>query len=171
MRKTIDILLTLMLVLTLCACGNTESPDPTLEQTADPMAQSEELARDAFAQFGVNLDDIKPDIEGETASWIDVGNRVVTPITYGAMAQWVTVASSNVSQQQISRYLEKIYAAIKAVSDDGQVHGSKSEGEWDTIITEDNLTGTWGYQHDGVYVDVYKVVSSAQLGVELVYAG
>ena len=194
MKKLFALILALMMVLSLAACGGKDDPKPsgstdpgTSQQepsnTPDPGTDGpsetpaaeqtpEELATAAFKQFGINLEDIKPDVAGEVGTGatavIKFGNEVKEPLTYGAHATWKIDPADTVSTEEHMAYLEKVYNVIKAVSDDGEVHGSKTDEKFDKIITTDDLYGTWGYQYNGSYIDVYPGVGD---GLELVYAG
>ena len=197
MKKILALALTLIMVLSLAACGggnddpkpsgndtpgtsqqepsNTPDPGTSQQEQNDPPTEEqtpEELATAAFSQFGINLEDIKPDVAGEVgtgaAAAIKFGNEVKEPLTYGAHATWKIDPADTVSTEEHMAYLEKVYDVIKAVSDDGEVHGSKTDEKFDKIITTDDLYGTWGYQYNGSYIDVYPGVGD---GLELVYAG
>lgn len=116
------------------------------------------------------MNDIKADIEGDgRVTRHDVKN----PLTYGAGAIWAIEPASEVTEEQKAAYIEKIFNAIRAISDDGEVHGSKTGGNFDTILSLEEAVDqwVWGYVYNGYYVDAYCIAYSTKLSLELVYAG
>ena len=68
--------------------------------------------------------------------------------------------------------LEKIYNLIKSVSDDGEVHGSNTAGQYHKVYTmrDARANWAWGYKYKNVYLDVYPDVGRKSLGLGISYA-
>lgn len=184
MNKLITLLITMMLVLSLAACGGNEAPVDTTapgtsqQQPSDAPDDStpsggeqtqEEKTAAAFAQFGLDVESIKADLDGEVSTYAVVKD----PLDYGANAQWGVKPAAEATDEQTAAYREQVYNAIKAVSDDGEVHGSKTNGKFEAGLSLEEAADewTWGYLYNGSYVDVYYEAFGGELSLELVYAG
>ena len=175
MKKFLILALALMMVLALAACGDTgKTPsgttDPSTSQQPSGGAQTQdEKDTAAFAQFGINIENVKAALDGEVHTYTVLKD----PFGYGANAKWSVKPAASATADQQAAYFEQVYNAIKAIADDDAVHGSKTNQEFESVLSLDEAKGTWiwGYLYNGCYVDAYCEVSSDILSVQLVYAG
>ncbi|WP_455581740.1 hypothetical protein [Dysosmobacter sp.] len=203
-KRTLSLLLALIMVLSLAACGGKDSKQPSgsndnlgttsqqqtqqqTEQPSDTSAPSttqqgakmtgEEEQIAGFKQFGMDMNDIIPDIDGEPG---DGFGHLTDPLGYGAGARYTFVPGGEATKEDCRAYVLKVMNAVKAISDDGELHGNKTNEMFDDIITEENfadvdnliweLLNGFGFQYNGVYVDCYITADPSVFGVELAYA-
>ncbi len=118
-----------------------------------------------------------PDIDGEPG---DGFGHLTDPLGYGAGARYTFVPGGEATKEDCRAYVLKVMNAVKAISDDGELHGNKTNEMFDDIITEENfadvdnliweLLNGFGFQYNGVYVDCYITADPSVFGVELAYA-
>ena len=155
MKKIAILLLAMMMVFALAACGGNDSPDPSGSGTTDPgtsqqSGENEDGKIDTstvsgfFASYGLTETDIKPAGVGEgtikTNEYIESQAEVKysTELDLAAAIEW----------------RDMLISATKAAADDGKIYADVSTGmeydtpEWvDTAL--EGCTATWSYKYKG----------------------
>ena len=176
MKKLFALLLALMMVFALTACGKEGAPvtnvgeKPNAEDKAEEILdKAEEL--DSFSQeavehylkaYGITYDDLKPTWEyavSEKGAYADdpaggSGHAVVV---------FKTPDSSELTDEQIRTYYEQVFNVTAAASDDGyNIIGHEFVGDGenaaDEVTLDDALNGFlqgWCFRKDGKSMAVY----------------
>ena len=196
MKKLFALLLALMMVFTLAACGGGDGnkdngKKPSAEDKAEEILdKAEEL--DSFSQeavehylkaYGITYDDLKPTWEyavSEKGAYADdpaggSGHAVVV---------FKTPDSSELTDEQIRTYYEQVFNVTAAASDDGyNIIGHEFVGDGenaaDEVTLDDALNGFlkgWCFRKDGksmvVYVsDIYDNNKDSELDRIFYYYG
>ncbi len=198
MKKILALLLALMMVLSLAACdlgGNNDNPggntdNPGVSQTDNqggestggeennggnetPEMTDEELAKEAFAQFGVDIADVLADFDGEVCyeGGISLYSELQTPLGRNARAYWGKRLSAPMTDAEAESYIVGLLHMLEEISEDGKVHGVYSEGNFEFIKAENDWAGKWGYVYEGVYVKVYVYARDSMIDVSLEFDG
>jgi hypothetical protein len=179
MKKILVLALALVLALTLfTACGgNTDNGD---SGTNTPNQQGEnnntpddnnggasadpESPEAAFAQFGLNYNDIKAGLGTANEITIEYGNNVNDTV-FLREASYMENCETDVDEAAGNAYNQKMFDLCKAASADGKIYKNKTaaDGEPDEITSIDDIIDpsvminviTWSYKIDGMWVDVY----------------
>lgn len=144
-KKIVSLLLAMMIVLSLAACGETTAPDPsdgstpsaTQEQNETPSvssksdetapAQSNNTQDDALSVagflsvYGLPEDDIKPEhfvAFGELT--MDGSAKAGEIDSTGYIV--ITVDKEKTQEEQVRAWFEQIYAKMQSLSADGKLH-------------------------------------------------
>ena len=178
MKKLLAILLALMLVFALAACGeqgdggksNKDSEKTNAEDIAkDVLDEAEEL--DSFSEaavehylkaYGISYEELKPDWEYEIS---ENGAYADDPASGSghAVVIFKTSDSSELTDEQIKEYYEQVFKVTAAASDDGyNIIGHEFVGEGenpaDETTLEKALSGFlqgWCFRKDGKSMAVY----------------
>lgn len=173
MKTIVNILMSAIVSISLFSCRVDKDIEvvgaPAYVQQKVEHVSDEEIQRDAFAQFGIAIHDVVIDIEGGTV--FKGGNVVKETLAHGTQANWKLLDITPTKRQK-NEYLEKIYNLIKSVSDDGEVHGSNTAGQYHKVYTmrDARANWAWGYKYKNVYLDVYPDVGRKSLGLGISYA-
>ena len=177
MKKLLAMLLAVMLVLTLAACGqrsesgdsNTDGDTVNVGDTADEITDDAE-EWDSFSEaavahylkaYGISYEDLKPDWEytvGEKSAYADdpdggSGHAVVVFKT----------PDGELTDEQIDAYFEQVFRVTAAASDDGyNIIGHEFVGEGENPAAETTLEEAmngflqgWCFRKDGKSMAVY----------------
>ena len=179
MKKLFALLLALMMLFSLAACGGAKSNEeinngeendkPNAEDIAkDILDEAEEL--DSFSQeavehylkaYGISYDDLKPSWEYEVS---ENGAYADDPASGSGHAVVVFKSpDAELSDEQIRAYYEQVFNATAAASDDGyNIIGHEFVGEGenaaDEVTLDDALNSFlqgWCFRKDGVSMAVY----------------
>lgn len=173
MKTIVNILMSLVVSISLFSCRIDKDIEvvgaPVYVQKEVVQVSVEEIQRAAFAQCGIAVHDVVIDIEGGTI--FTGGNVVKETLTHGIQANWKLLNITPTTRQR-NEYLEKIYNLIKSVSDDGEVHGSNTAGQYHKVFTlrDARANWAWGYKYKNVYLDVYPDIGRKSLGLGISYA-
>ena len=184
MKKILANLLAIMMILSLAACGdantsdtgrdnpgishseeNNEEPDETEDQGGENNAD-EPYSLAAFENYlssiGLKLDNVDPDfawkLNGEKHVFAEAPDNL-----YAAAIIWFTKESGEISDDEYDAYLEKLYAATKAISQDGKnIKGQNFVSDGEDPLTERTLEDAkgmmekcWGFRYDDRYYYVH----------------
>jgi len=175
MKKLFTLLLAMLMVFSLVACGGAEDDGKTAKRAdtedlaGDVLDEAEEF--EAFSEaavahylkaYGISYDDLKPSWEfsvSEKGAYADdpaggSGHAVVI---------FKTPDSSELTDEQIRAYYEQVFNATAAASDDGYNiigHEFVGDGEnpGDETTLDDALSGFlqgWCFRKDGKSMAVY----------------
>ena len=178
MKKILVLLLTLMLIFSLVACGeqgdggknNKDGEKTNAEDIAkDVLDEAEEL--DSFSEaavehylkaYGISYEELKPDWEYEIS---ENGAYADDPASTSghAVVIFKTSDSSELTDEQIKEYYEQVFKVTAAASDDGyNIIGHEFVGEGenpaDETTLEKALSGFlqgWCFRKDGKSMAVY----------------
>ena len=182
MKKLFALLLALMMVFALTACGdnNTTDPDkdnPGTSQSGENNDGGEEnnggenntdepYSQAAFENYlssiNLELDDIDPDFEWKLNGEKQVFAEDPTQL-YAAALIWFTKESGEITNDEYDAYLEKLYAATKAISQDGKnIKGQNFVSDGENPLTERTLEEAkglmepvWGFRYNDRYYYVH----------------
>ncbi|MDR0890218.1 MAG: hypothetical protein LBM28_06210 [Oscillospiraceae bacterium] len=170
MKKLLAFALALLMLLSLAACGGKDADTPNGESPAlqggdDNAANVEPNSVEAaFAQFGLNLEDIKPGIGTANEIALEYGNNVSDTVYYRE-AYYTENAEAEIDEAVGIAYNQKMFDLCKAASADGKIYKNKTaaDGDPDEVASYDELVVpsamiqmiTWSYKVDGIWVDVY----------------
>ncbi len=194
MKKLFALLIALIMVFSLAACsgsggspGSTDNPGTAQSGQETPGTQgednpgsdempemtAEELAKAAFAQFGVDIADVLADFDGEDCyeGGMSLYSKLQTPLGEDAKAYWGKRLSTPMTEAEAERYILGLLHMLEGVSEDGNVHGAYSEGNYEFIKADNDWAGKWGYVYKGVYVKVYVYARDAMIDVCLEFDG
>lgn len=174
MKKILAVVLTLMMVLSLAACGGktdpapsgssgqeqTNAPDPGTSQATDPGAsQNGENNNDGkidtstvsgfFSSYGLTEADVKPDGVGEGEIEANQYIESQATVTYKA----------SLDLEKATAWCELFMSATKAASDDGKIYGDITSGkefpglDWQDTAMKSCVAG-WMYRYNGAVVIV-----------------
>ena len=178
MKKLLAILLALMMVFTLAACGeqgdggksNKDGEKTNAEDIAkDVLDEAEEL--DSFSEaavehylkaYGISYEELKPDWEYEISEKGAYADDPASGIGH-AVVIFKTSDSSELTDEQIKEYYEQVFKVTAAASDDGyNIIGHEFVGEGenpaDETTLEKALSGFlqgWCFRKDGKSMAVY----------------
>jgi hypothetical protein len=194
MKKIFAIVLVLILALSLLtACsGNENSNAPSGSGNNNPASQGDKdkpnnnddpkSPEAAFAQFGLNVNDVKSGLGTPYDVTIQYGNAVSDTI-YNRKAAWLEKSESDIDKEAGTAYNRKMFDLCKAASADGKVYRNKtnSSGDpaelasFDDILSDKALINfiTWSYKVDGMWVDVYMDWSMLgdEIGINMIGSG
>jgi len=154
-KKFLALLLILILALSLLtACGGINIP---ADDVNDIIEDQSPLA--AFAQFGVDLEQIKPDLADPYETAIAVGNRVDSTVYY-RKAAWMEKSSQSIDDTAAHAYNERVFDYIKTISADGNCYQNKTMSGNETVAEHyadirESLLISLSFRVDGMWVDVY----------------
>lgn len=177
MKKIFALLLALLMLFCLAACGNSE--DTGNNNTDDAKVTIEDLAQDALAQaeeldsfseaaaehylkaYGINYDELKPVWEYTVS---EKGAYADDPATGSGHAVVIFKnPNGEITDEQIKAYYEQVFKVTAAASDDGYNiigHEFVGDGEnpGDETTLEDALNGFlkgWCFRKNGKSMAVY----------------
>lgn len=177
MKKIFALLLALLMLFCLAACGNSE--DTGNNNTDDSKVNTEDLAQDALAQaeeldsfseaaaehylkaYGINYDELKPVWEYTVS---EKGAYADDPATGSGHAVVIFKnPNGEITDEQIKAYYEQVFKVTAAASDDGYNiigHEFVGDGEnpGDETTLEDALSGFlqgWCFRKNGKSMAVY----------------
>ncbi|MBR3835767.1 MAG: hypothetical protein IKJ69_03130 [Clostridia bacterium] len=177
MKKIFALLLALLMLFCLAACGNSE--DTGNKNTDDGKVNTEDLAQDALAQaeeldsfseaaaehylkaYGINYDELKPVWEYTVS---EKGAYADDPATGSGHAVVIFKnPNGEITDEQIKAYYEQVFKVTAAASDDGYNiigHEFVGDGEnpGDETTLEDALNGFlqgWCFRKNGKSMAVY----------------
>ena len=177
MKKIFALLLALLMLFCLAACGNSE--DTGNNNTDDGKVNTEDLAQDALAQaeeldsfseaaaehylkaYGINYDELKPVWEYTVS---EKGAYADDPATGSGHAVVIFKnPNGEITDEQIKAYYEQVFKVTAAASDDGYNiigHEFVGDGEdpGDETTLEDALNGFlqgWCFRKNGKSMAVY----------------
>ncbi|MBQ7119163.1 MAG: hypothetical protein IJO09_03025 [Oscillospiraceae bacterium] len=170
MKKSLSILLALILIFTLSACGDTEEgkkvdaeefANDAIEQAEEFDSFSEAAVEHYLKAYGISYEDLKPDWEytvSEKGAYADdptsgIGHAVVI----------FKMPDGELSDEQIRAYYEKVFRVTAAASDDGyNIIGHEFVGEGENPAAETTLEKAlngflqgWCFRKDGKNMAVY----------------
>ena len=174
MKKLLALLLAMMLVFSLAACGDNNTTDPDKDNPG--VSQSGEnndggidrsTANAFFASYGLSEADIKPAGVGEGEIKINEYIDSQAEVTYKA----------ELSLEKAIEWRDMLMNATKAASDDGKIYANVSSGkeyptpEWIDTASK-SCTATWSYKYNGDVVIVsidttYDGVDEPYFSIEL----
>lgn len=188
MKKLFALLIALMMVLSLAACGgNEETPsgnneNPSSNQQNEQNQQDEQPSNNedgneelteleeaalAFTQFGIDMDDVTVDIEGEVPSYAFLSVKVVDPLSYSALARWQLKLANPITDEQVAAYREQIYNVLKAAADDGEIYYTSNSQAGQTIPLDDYF-GSCYYKYKDCKLKVSLRLDD-HIGIEINY--
>ena len=171
MKKLFALLLALIMVFTLAACGEQGDGGKTNAEdiAKDVLDEAEEL--DSFSEaavehylkaYGISYEELKPDWEYEIS---EKGAYADDPASGSghAVVIFKTSDSSELTDEQIKEYYEQVFKVTAAASDDGyNIIGHEFVGEGenpaDETTLEKALSGFlqgWCFRKDGKSMAVY----------------
>ena len=177
MKKIFALLLALLMLFCLAACGNSE--DTGNKNTDDGKVNTEDLAQDALAQaeeldsfseaaaehylkaYGINYDELKPVWEYTVS---EKGAYADDPANGSGHAVVIFKnPNGEITDEQIKAYYEQVFKVTAAASDDGYNiigHEFVGDGEdpGDETTLEDALNGFlqgWCFRKNGKSMAVY----------------
>ena len=171
MKKLLAILLAMMMVFALVACGEQgDGGKSNAEDTAkDALDEAEEL--DSFSEaavehylkaYGISYEELKPDWEYEIS---ENGAYADDPASGSghAVVIFKTSDSSELTDEQIKEYYEQVFKVTAAASDDGyNIIGHEFVGEGENPADETTLEKAlssflqgWCFRKDGKSMAVY----------------
>ena len=170
MKKLFALLLALMMVVILAACGETENEGKidADDVVKDALNQAEEL--DSFSEaavehylkaYGISYEDMKPDW-AYTVS--DTGAYADDPTSsYGHAVVIFKTSDGELTDEQMRSYYEKVFRVTAAASDDGyNIVGYEFVSEGEDALAEvsvdkalDNWMQGWCFRKDGKFMVVY----------------
>jgi len=177
MKKLLAILLAAMMLFSLVACGNNETPTgdegggtsqsgENNKDTGDSDEELEPYSQAAFEHYlssiNLELDDIDPDFEWKLNGEKHVFAEDPTQL-YAAAIIWFTKESGEITNDEYDAYLEKLYAATKAISQDGKnIKGKNYVSDGEDPLTERTLEEAkglmepvWGFRYNDRYYYVH----------------
>ena len=176
MKKLLAILLVAVMLCSLTACGNNVTPsgsdDPGASEGGennDGGEENTEIEPYSLAAFERYLDfltlklsDVEPDF-----GWKLNGNKHVfaedPTQLYAAGIIWFTKESGEITNDEYDAYLEKLYAATKAISQDGKnIKGQNFVSDGEDPLTERTLEDAkgmtekcWSFRYNDRYYYVH----------------
>ena len=177
MKKLLAILLAAMMLFSLVACGNNETPsgnegggtsqnDKNNDYSGDENKELEPYSQAAFEHYlssiNLELDDIDPDFEWKLNGEKHVFAEDPTN-SYAAAIIWFTKESGEITNDEYDTYLEKLYAATKAISQDGKnIKGKNYVSDGEDPLTERTLEDAkgmlekcWSFRYNDRYYYVH----------------
>jgi hypothetical protein len=193
MKKILVLALALVMALSLAACGGNDTDTPSgnnggnNSQTQAPAGNdgdntATEGPEAAFAQFGLNLNDVIPGIGTVNETVLENSNEV-SDSAFRCSAAYLENSETEIDEAAGNAYNQKMFDLCKAASVDGKIYKNKTLAgdEPDEITSIDDLIDpsvtrqmiTWSYKIDGKWVDVYMNwnLSGDEIGIELGGAG
>ena len=175
MKKLFALLLAVMLIFSLAACGNNDD-NPSGSENNPGTSQSGEnndggidrsTASAFFASYGLSEADIKPAGVGEGEIKINEYIDSQAEVTYKA----------ELSFEKAIEWRDMLMNATKAASEDGKIYANVSSGkeyttpEWIDTASK-SCTATWSYKYNGDVVIVsidttYDGVDEPYFSIEL----
>ena len=184
MKKLFALLLALMMVLSLAACGGgDDQPTDTSNDSSTGSGEkidAQDIIENALEEaeefesfsigavehylkaYGINLVDLEPEWDWILAN--DYCAYADDPSDgYGHAVVKFNIAEGELTDQQMNDYFAKVFAATAAASDDGyNIIGYEFVGEGEDALAEtdletalDNWMPGWGFRHDGKLMVVY----------------
>ncbi len=178
MKKLLAILLATMMVFALAACGDNTTTDPDKDTPGVSQSGENNDDKDAenkaddpyslaafehyLASINLELDDVDPDFEWKLNGEKQVFAEDPTQL-YAAALIWFTKESGEITNDEYNAYLEKLYAATKAISQDGKnIKGQNFVSDGEDPLTERTLEEAkglmekvWGFRYNDRYYYVH----------------
>ena len=187
MKKLIPLFFVLILVLSLAACGLSSSNTPGSNDTSTPPANEATPTIDnstpdetpsggnngssdpkspeaAFRQFGLDVNQVKPNLAEPAETTIQYGNEVSDTL-YFRKAAYTEKSDTDIDAEAGKAYNQRMFEYCKSVSADGKVYYNytNASGEPQELTSVDGLIDetvlinliSWSYKVDGMWVDVY----------------
>lgn len=164
MKKLLTIALALMMVLSLAACGNNDTPDPsggtndpgssqqTPSGTSNPSENPE--SDDRFTEFGLSLEKVQP--EGNTKKEVATDSKRTYAVNF-------TMPEAVTGEAKLA-YYKKIYDLTASVSEGGtnykKTGGTEISpevspmGAWEDENSETMPMNDWFYKYNGKLYNV-----------------
>ncbi len=178
MKKTITLILALLMLLSLAACGektpatNDESTTPSSQQTEDPGQQEQTRPDDSkdneeaddlttvegfMKAFGITEDDMK------CAKFTRVG-KTSYDTDSGKIVEIGSFISEAMTDEEVRAWIEKIITKLDSLSDDGKVM-TLGDGELtvDYMMAKSMKVASGSYKYNGKNVSVSITVFKGQL--------
>lgn len=174
-QKNNKILLLLLLILCVLIVGCTNKNNKPDDNDNDNIIKNiEGDATSAFKQFGIDLEEVKPNLGVENTAYTKTGNYTIkddTPI-YFRKATYIEDLS-NLTVEQRNSYQSKIFDYTKYISDTNKIYYCSGCLNSDEVkLTLDNSISDkgdyhWSYQYDGMIVEVniIGVMEGNQIGL------
>jgi hypothetical protein len=168
----------LAVVMMFTACGGDEETKPINNGGGDEPT-TEQNVEAAFAQFGLELDKVKPNVATPNETTIKYSNTVDETVYY-RKAAWQEQSETDISSEVGNDYNERMFDYMKSVAADGKIYTNKTMSDSTEEIASyqyfiDKAEGeivtmvTWSYKYDGMWIDVYLdyAMKGSDIGVSL----
>lgn len=171
MKRVLALWMCLVLLFMLTACGGSETPagNDSDEGGAAPAAAAEEVSAYSvaavelfFDSIGVELSAVEPDWAWKLKSnYSAYGDSVDSSYGHGVIR--FTKEEGELTQEEYDAWLEKVFSATAAVSQDGyNIIGYEFMGEGENALAETTLEKAmegflsgWGFRYNGKNMAVY----------------
>jgi len=179
MKKLLALLLAGLMMLSFAACGTNDNPsgnedNPGVSQSGEnndnqggeENKEIEPYSEEAFVRFlssiNLEMDDVDPDFDWKLNAEKHVFAEDPTNL-YAAALIWFTKESGEITNDEYNAYLEKLYAATKAISQDGKnIKGKNFVSDGEDPLTERTLEDAkgmmekcWGFRYNDRYYYVH----------------
>ena len=152
------------------ADGATETATEQVEAKAEAPAS---VLESAFKQFGLNVNQIKPNVGTPDETTIEYGNKVDNSV-YLRKAAYQEKSETRIDNEVGKAYTRKMFDLCKAASADGKIYTNKTNSgdNVSELASADEITGTgitWSYKINGMWVDVYMawVIDGDDIGINM----
>ena len=150
------------MMMTACGGGSSNKSNNSVSSETpqnEQKVEDDKSPKAAFAQFGMDIEEIKPNLATPSDIAIQYGNKVDKTVYY-RKATWTEKSDTDIDRDAGNAYNERMFNYCKSISADGKCYKNKtgSDGGPTEIASIDELTGflvSWSYKVDGIWVDVY----------------
>ncbi len=176
MRNVVAIAISLAAATIFSACnkggennGKNGNGNGNTEQTL------EEKEAAAFAQFGLDLEQVKPNAAAPYEVTIKYGNEVSQTVYY-RKAAWKEKSETDISSEIGNAYNERMFNYMKSVAADKKIYTNKTLGNpveienYSYFTSGRQLLITWSYKYNAMWIDVYldyNTTESEEIGLSM----
>lgn len=176
----VAVLLGVLLTVPMIGCG--DDGDEKENNSNNNNNNSTDVTA-AFQQFGLSLDQVKPNVGTENAYTIQYGNKVDSTVYY-RKAAYKEDSDEGISTEVGLAYNTRMFDYIKSIAVDGKCYTSYTGNDYNPTEVESyevlnsgpgfGFAYTWSYKYNGMWIDVYVDYTSAdddEIGISLQGAG
>jgi hypothetical protein len=174
LRKGIAIVICLAAATMFSACDNDKNENNSNKQTGNGNNNDNNTVAAAFAQFGANLEQVKPNMGNPSETAIQYGNNVDDKVL-DRRAVYAEKTETGIAKATGLEYGERMFNYCKSISADGKCYTDYAGNNPTEVATYEELialnrAASWGYKYNGMWVGVgmlFNFDGDTEIGIQL----
>ncbi|MDR0965127.1 MAG: hypothetical protein LBM75_01235 [Myxococcales bacterium] len=176
----VAVLLGILLAAPMMGCGGDDEKENSNSNNNNNNNNSTDPSA-AFQQFGLSLDQVKPNVATEDEYTTKYGNKVDSTVYY-RQAAYKEDSDEAISTEVGLAYNTRMFDYTKSIAADGKCYTNYTGSDHNPTEVEsyEALNGgagfamTWSYKYNGMWIDVYVdyiISDDDEIGISLQGAG